>query len=156
MSRMAWACFSEKAKRAMRFTRAASAFSDFLMIAITSSMLSSAIFSPRRMWARSSAFGQVEARPPGHHFLAVRDEVLEHLLQGERLRQALHEGEVVDAEGGLKLRVGEELVQDDLRRDALPQVDDDPHAVPVRFVVQVDDAVDLLLLHEVGDPHDQG
>jgi hypothetical protein len=46
--------------------------------------------------------------------------------------------------------VGVELVQDDLR-DGVPfQVHDDPHPVPVRFVPQVADPLDLLPPHQGG------
>ena len=98
---------------------------------------------------------EVELRAADDHLAPVGHEAVDHLAQAERLRHAAHEGEVVDAERHLQLRVGEELVQDDLRGDALPEVDHDAHAVPVALVVQVGDPVDLPFLHEVGDAHDE-
>ncbi len=98
---------------------------------------------------------EVELRAADDHLAPVGHEAVDHLAQRQRLRHAAHEGEVVDAERHLQLRVGEELVQDHLRRDALPEVDHDAHAVPVALVVQVGDPVDLPFLHEVGDAHDE-
>ena len=153
---MAWACFSEKANRSMRPVRAASTFVGLLddrdhLIDVVQRDLQAL----QDVGALLGA-GQLEAGPPCDHFLAVLDEVLEHLLQREGLRQALHQGEVHHAECRLKLRVREELVEDDLGGNALSQVDDDPHPMPVGLVVEVDDAVDLPLLHQVGDAHDEG
>ena len=51
--------------------------------------------------------------------------------------------------------MGEELVENHLRGDASPQVDDNPHPVPIGLVVQVDDAVDLPLFHEIRNAYDQ-
>ena len=55
----------------------------------------------------------------------------------------------------LHLSVLEELVQDDLLHRVAAELDDDAHAVAVALVAQVGDAVDLLVLDQLGDRLDQ-
>ena len=45
----------------------------------------------------------------------------------------------------------EEVVQDDLRLFVALDLDDDAHAVAVAFVANVGDAVDFLVLDQLGD-----
>ena len=53
-----------------------------------------------------------------HHLALVADVVLDQLLEAERPRHAVDEGDHVDPEGALHLRVLVELVEHDLRRVA--------------------------------------
>ena len=62
-----------------------------------------------------------------------------------------HERQHVEAERRLQRRVLEELVEHDLRRRALLQLDDDAHALAVRLVVHARDAGDALLGVRFGD-----
>ncbi len=48
-----------------------------------------------------------------------------------------------------------ELIEHDVGDRIALQLDDDPHAVAVRFVAQIGDALDLLLTDEFGDALDQ-
>ena len=77
--------------------------------------------------------------------------MLQHLAQGQELRDAVHERQVDDAEGGLELRVLVEVVEDDLRDDVLLELDDEADALLVGLVAQVGDALEALLVDELGD-----
>ena len=55
MSKMAWAWMSESLKFFIKFNLAVSASRDFLMVLITASKWSRAIFRPSRMWALNLA-----------------------------------------------------------------------------------------------------
>ena len=79
------------------------------------------------------------------------EELVDEFLQVQDAGLAVDDGEVDDAEGGLKRRVLVEEVQDNLGRGASLQVDDDPHAVPVRLVADVGDALDPLIADVAGD-----
>jgi hypothetical protein len=94
---------------------------------------------------------QVEAGPAHHDLLPVRDVVIDHQLQRERVGTVPHERKHVRAEGRLHLRVLEELVQDDAGLGVALQLDDHAHPVPVRLVPKVRDAVERSFLHEVRD-----
>ena len=77
--------------------------------------------------------------------------MLQHLAQGQQPGHAIHEGEVDDAERGLELRELVEVVEDDLRDDVLLELDDEADALLVGLVAHVGDALDALLVHELGD-----
>ena len=98
---------------------------------------------------------QLEDAAPGDDLLAVIDEPVENLAQGQDPRLAGDDGEHDDAEGGLHLGHLVELVEDDLGDGVLLQLDDDAHAVAVRFVAQIGDPLDLLVLDQIGDLFDQ-
>ncbi len=92
---------------------------------------------------------------PGHHFAAVADEHLEHVLQVQRARLAVDQGHHVDAEHALQLGLGIEVVEDHLAHLAATQLDDHAHAVLVGLVAQLGNTLDLLLFHQLGDLLDQ-
>jgi hypothetical protein len=104
------------------------------MISTTRSMLSTAILSPSRIWARSFAAPEVELAPLHHHVVPVVDEVLEQLLQVHDPGHAVVQRQHDDAERRLHLRVLEQLVQHDVRDGVPLQLDDHPHPVPVALV----------------------
>ena len=85
----------------------------------------------------------------------VVDVVVEHVLETQDMRHAVDEGEVVDAEARLELRVLVEFVEHDLRLLAALEVDDDAHALAVGLVVETGDLRDRLLLDQVGDLLDE-
>ncbi len=98
---------------------------------------------------------QLEGGPPGHHLLPEIDELADHLLQVEVLRLVVDDGEEDDAEGGLELGLLVELVEDG-QRDLVPlQLDDDPDALPVRFVPYVRYALYLLVVYQLDDVLDE-
>ncbi len=94
---------------------------------------------------------KIELGPPPDHVHPVLEELAHEFLQVQDAGLAVDDGEVDDAEGGLKRRVLVEEVQDNLGRGASLQVDDDPHAVPVRLVADVGDAFDPFFADVAGD-----
>ena len=94
---------------------------------------------------------QVEARAAHHHVVAVLDEVADQLAQVEQHRTSLDQGDVVHGERGLERRVLVERVEHDARHGVLLEDDDDAQAVAVRLVVDVRDALDLLVVDQVGN-----
>ncbi len=98
---------------------------------------------------------QIEGRPPDDDLLAERQETLEDLLEVEDPGLAPVDGQHDDPEGGLHLGMLVELVQDD-RGDLVPlQVENDADPLAVRFVPEVGDPADLLLLDELRDLLDE-
>jgi hypothetical protein len=120
-----------------------------------SSTLDSATARPSRIWPRSRAFAQFEARATHDHFAPVDEEVLEELLQVENARLAVDQRHHVHAEAVLQLRELEQVVEDDLRDFAALQLDHDAHAGLVRFVAQVGNALEALFAHELANPDEQ-
>src|SRR3546814_8689117 len=89
--------------------------------------------------------------PAGDDLLAELEEGLDDLLQVHQLRPAAVQRQHVDAERGLERGVAIELVQDDVRIGVALQLDHDAHAVAVALVAQIGDALDGLLLDDLGD-----
>ena len=114
-----------------------------------------------------AGLGAVVLGAPPDHFLAVVDEVAQHLAQREHARlerrvgaggvlhplAALgrHERQHVEGEARLQRRLLVELVEHHLRRRVAGQLDHDPHALAVGLVVQPLDAGDPLLLVRLDD-----
>ena len=94
---------------------------------------------------------QIEQRAPGDHLPAMVDERAQHVLQGHQARAAPFQSHQVDAEHALHGGELVEIVENDLRHLAAPQLDDDAHAVLVGFIAQFADAGQLLVLHQLGD-----
>ena len=63
----------------------------------------------------------------------------------------MDDGQHDDAEGGLQLGLLVELVEQHLGVLVPLELDDDPHPFAVRFVADIGDPLDLLLLDQVGD-----
>jgi hypothetical protein len=91
----------------------------------------------------------------GDHLAAVAQEGFEDLLEVEHLRLAVDQRHHVDAEDVLQLRLRVEVVEHHVADLAAAQLDDDAQAVLVRLVAQLADALELLLLHQLGDTLDQ-
>ena len=98
---------------------------------------------------------QLELGPPPDHFAPELDEVLDDVEQREDLRPASDDREHDDPERRLQLRVLVQIVQHDVGHLAPAELDHDPHAVAVRLVPQIGDALDHLLAHQLGDLLDQ-
>src|SRR5437870_2267212 len=94
-------------------------------------------------------------RAAGDHLAPEADERLQHSLEVDDLRAAVDERQHDDPEARLHLGVLVELVQDDLRDPAATQLEHDPDPLPVRLVANLRDALELLLLHELGDLLDE-
>ena len=94
---------------------------------------------------------EVELGPPPDDLAAVLDVVLEDRLEGQRLGLPVDQGQHVHVERALERGVLEQVVQHAVRVRLALDLDDHAHAVAVGLVAQVGDAVDLLVLDEVGD-----
>ncbi len=91
-------------------------------------------------------------RPPGDDLLAMRDEMLDQLLQPHRARLAIHQRDVDHRHRDLARRVLIKLVDHHLRIGIALQIDHDSHRVlAARFIVDGRHFLELLLLHPVGD-----
>ena len=103
------------------------------------------------MWARAFAFLRSKRVRTGHHVDLVVDIVLQHLAKRQELGHAIHERQVDHAEGGLELSELIQVVEDDLRDDILLELDDETNALLVRLVAEVRDALESLLVDELGN-----
>ena len=94
---------------------------------------------------------QVVFGAAGDDVLLVGDVVVEHLPQGEHLGLAVHQGKHVGAEGLLHGGVLVEVVEHHGGVYVALELDDDAHAVAVALVANIGDAVQALLMHQLGD-----
>ena len=93
---------------------------------------------------------------PDDDFDLVRDPVPDDLVQAQRPRHAVDQGEHVRAEGVLQLGVLVEVVQHDLGHRVALEHDDQPLAGPgAALVLDVGDAGDPAVLDQLGDLHGQ-
>jgi hypothetical protein len=91
----------------------------------------------------------------GDDLLAEADERLDDVVQRQRLGAAAAQSEHVGREARLRTGVAPELVEHDLGGRIALQIDDDAHAEPIRFVANVADALDPLVLGGLGNALDQ-
>ena len=83
--------------------------------------------------------------------MAVVDEVHDQIAHRQQLRTAVHQRDIVHRKRGLQRRILIKGVEHDARHGVVFEDDDDPQAVTVGLVVDVGNAVDLLLVDHVGD-----
>ena len=96
-----------------------------------------------------------EHRAAAHDVVAVVEVDLEQLLEPERARLAVDQGDGVDAEGVLHRGQLVELLEQRLGVEAVLDLDDQPQPlVAVGEVLDVGDALELLGLHQGLDPLD--
>ena len=95
-------------------------------------------------------------RAPGHDFSAVLQKDLEQLLEVAKPWLTVDQRHHVDAEGVLQLGLLVQIVEHHLGHFAALQVDHHPHAGLVALVLDVADAFDFLLVHQLGDAFEQG
>ncbi len=98
---------------------------------------------------------QLENSAPRHHIAAVTQEIFQQLLEVEQARLAVHQGHHIDAEHRLHIGVLEEVVEHHVRVVVALDLDDHAHAVLVRLVPELGDALDLLLLDQLRHPLQQ-
>ena len=94
--------------------------------------------------------GEVKLRPTGHDVHLVVDVVTQYLGQGQQPGHAVHERKVDDAKRRLQHRVLVEVVEDDLGNGSLLEVHNQAQALTVGLVAHVGDALDTLVVHELG------
>src|SRR6185369_5112283 len=80
---------------------------------------------------------------------------LEHLLEIQHARLSIHDGEIDDAKRRLHRRQLVELVEHNLRHRIALQLNDDAHTTAIRLITQIGNAVDLLLVDQLGDALEQ-
>ncbi len=101
--------------------------------------------------AALARLAQLEHRAPRHDFATVRDERLEHRLEVEHLRLAVHQGDHVHAEAVLQLGQLVQVVEHDLRDLPALELDHHAHARLVGFVPDIGNAFYPLVDHELRD-----
>ena len=99
-------------------------------------------------------FQQVAAAP-GDDLLAVLQIVDQHPLEGKKARLPIDQSEHGQAERGLHRRQLEQLPHDLPWLNGPCQLDADAHPLPIRFVPEVGDALDLAISHQFGDTLDE-
>ena len=106
--------------------------------------------------AAFARLAQVEHGAPRDHFAAVVQENLDQVLQVAQLGLAVDQGHHVDAEGVLQLRLLVQVVEHHLGHFAALEFNDQSHARFVGLILDVADALDLLLVHQLGHALLQG
>ena len=94
---------------------------------------------------------QIELGTVGDDFHLKFQVFLQHLLQAQSLGLTAHQRQHIDADGILQLGIGKQLVQHDLLIGIFFQFDNDPHALTAGFVLNVGNALDPLILCQIGN-----
>ena len=105
--------------------------------------------------ATFACLAQLVHGAPRHNFAAVIEEDLDQRLQVAQLGLAVDQRHHVDAEAVLKLSLLVQIVQHHLGYFAALELDHYAHAGLVALVLDVADAVELLLLHQLGNAFEQ-
>ncbi len=92
---------------------------------------------------------QIEACPPRHNLLLMLEVFLQHLLEVQHSRLAVHQRKHDCTKGILKLCIFIKLVQYNVCVCVLFQVDDDADIITRRRIVHVADALHALLPHKL-------
>ena len=98
---------------------------------------------------------QVVFRTADDHLVAVADEIGNAVAQRQQLGTPLHQRNGVDGKRRLQRGHLEELVEHHTGVGVTLHVHHDAHTFAVALVVGVGDAVDLALLHQLGDVFDE-
>ncbi len=94
---------------------------------------------------------QLEPGPSDDDIVAEFHEIGDHILEGQRSWTTLDQGDIVEREAGLELGVLEQGVEHNAGVAALLYPDDDADTLAGGLVVDVGDALDLLVLDHLGD-----
>ena len=100
--------------------------------------------------AAFARLAQVEDGAACHHFAAVVEEDLNQVFQVAQLGLAVDERHHVDTKGVLQLGLLVQVVEHHLGHLAALELDNQPHAGFVGFILNVADALDFLLVHQFG------
>ena len=112
--------------------------------------MSVAFFKPLEDVGALLGLLQVVLGAAADDFILKLDVLLDHLFQGHDLGHLVVDGQHDDAHGVLQLGVLIQLVQDDLRVGVLADVHHDAHSLAVGLIVQSGDALDALVLDQIG------
>ena len=94
---------------------------------------------------------QLEPGPSDDDIVAEFHEIGDHILEGQRSWTTLDQGDIVEREAGLELGVLEQGVEHNAGVAALLYPDDDADTLAGGLVVDVGDALDLLVLDHLAD-----
>ncbi len=100
--------------------------------------------------AALAGLAQLEHRTARDHFTAVLQKDLDQVLQVAQLGLAVHQRHHVHAKGVLQLGLLVQVVEHHLGYFAALELDHQAHAGLVRLVLDVADAFELLLVHQLG------
>ena len=105
--------------------------------------------------AALARLAQLEDRAPRHDLAAVLEEDRDQVLQVAQLRLVVDQRDHVHAERVLQLRLLVQVVQHHLGHFAALELDHHPHARLVGLVLDVADALELLLVDQLGHALEQ-
>src|SRR5206468_1600809 len=93
-------------------------------------------------------------RAPADDVDTVAEELLQHLLERERSRPTIHQGEQDNADGPLERRKLVQLIEDEDRVGIALEIDDQPHGLTdarARFVADIAHSLDALRFYQLTD-----
>ena len=93
---------------------------------------------------------QIELGAPHHHVMPVVDETRDHVLQAQQHGTAAHKRDAVDAETGLERTELVQLIEDHTTHGLALHLISEADARAVAVVIDITDALDLLVVHQVG------
>src|SRR5436853_82060 len=96
-------------------------------------------------------FPELEARSSGHDLPPMLDEDIKSVDKIQRSRLAVYDREIDDAEALLHRREFVEIIEHDVGYGIALQFQDDPHAFSIRFIAQVRNAFEFLIVDKLGD-----
>src|SRR5436853_2297071 len=96
-------------------------------------------------------FPELEARSSGHDLPPMLDEDIKSVDKIQRSRLAVYDREIDDAEALLHRREFVEIIEHDVGYGIALQFQDDPHAFSIRFIAQVRNAFEFLVVDKLGD-----
>ena len=113
-----------------------------------------AMSCPSRIWRPPLGFAQQILRPPADDLDAVAQEFFQHLLERQRPRPAIDQGQQDDADGLLQRRKLVELIEHQVRVGVAFDIADEPDRLAVagtRFVADGADALDAFILDKIAN-----
>ena len=98
---------------------------------------------------------QIELRPAGNDLFLMLHIIMQDFLEIQDSRPAIHQGQHDSTEAVLHLRVLVELIQDDIGIGITAQINDNPHAIAIRFIPEIRDTFNRLITYQISDFLDQ-
>ena len=98
---------------------------------------------------------EVELGAADHHLVAVLQEVMQQFLEVQQHGTSVNQTHIINAERRLQLGHLIQLVEEHVGVEVLLDIDDDAHTVAVALVVDIGNALDLLLLNQAGNVLDE-